>query len=475
MQARFFVAESEVCSEQMYKKRLHAWELSKYMKASEKNEAISDILRGTLGPLSDQSSSSRSDKIMRHARSRVKDGTLDKQKLDGLKSRRKRQLACDRNLAIASTGPTFTTNQSPRAITPHALTCADFTLPVFLKDHYHLLHSLGRLMLSDDTKFTPTRSRMSLALRDKVERGMDHWELHAFSSARECFCKAAEVAMESLQQRNSPDLMILRYLTPGWDLRRCEPFYHGFATFIAKAVSQNIGLNHPFVDLATIIQRHSTDWYVQEAIWDYVLDDLKLSRDNFEEWTVGALTRIRVCNNFGMLSLAMQHNKDATELLEGKGILNYSPKIMLLYELGKALQRDNQYDEALATLAQVVSLTTTDPCARSAPSYNHYAHRRLAIIYEEVRHNLYQAHSHLTEAFLHCWAHTDRESMAPFSALKHLWEFCQRNHLDLRATIPVEDYRGAYQHLETISEGMWRVQIEDSREGSGDGIRSLQA
>lgn len=57
-------------SENMFKKHIRAWGMSKYMKAEQKDAAIASLLK-------EMPATHEKRKILRHARQRVKAGTLD--------------------------------------------------------------------------------------------------------------------------------------------------------------------------------------------------------------------------------------------------------------------------------------------------------------------------------------------------------------------------------------------------------------
>ena len=434
-------------SEPMYKKRIARWGLSKNMKADKKDVLITKLLQEPSSLPTTYELNSRPDKIIRRARGLVKAGTLSRHQLNGLTRETHRSSSLQEG-RISSAEKATLGHKSFSGTTTAPLTRLCLALPDSLKAQDQLLWSLKHISLGESAKFTKERFELPIEIQTSVEDGMNQWEMQAFSDAKRFFNKAYEAMVTALRLGRPPELIMLRYMTPGWCLRRCIPFYVDFMLFVAKAVTKHIGKDHPFTQIARLIQELSTNPEAQIWLWDCILGCLDVSSTSAEEWGLAALSCIRVYNSYGFYQQAAKHCEDALGELRQKGLLSIAMEIKLYYEQAKALEQNNEFGRAILTFMEVVRLTTNSPDATW--NYNYDARRRLANICEEVYQDVPKARSHLTEAFLYSWGVSHSDENTYLYAFHQLWKLCQRHHLDVSAGLPLEGYQSAYNHTVSL-------------------------
>jgi len=180
-------------SEQMYKKRIRAWGLTKNTKA-EKDVVISDLISGSSAVAN--SHSVHRDRLVRYAKSQAKASKLDNRCLNRITELSKHFSNGQPCLAASSTTPAWPSGSGnmSKLTTPLQSSLA---LPDAFADTDLLLRATKEVMLNQCKTKNDSCVQIEKALRD----GMRYWDSHAFASARDKFANAAQRIVTELQTR----------------------------------------------------------------------------------------------------------------------------------------------------------------------------------------------------------------------------------------------------------------------------------
>ncbi|KAK5057869.1 hypothetical protein LTR84_011870 [Exophiala bonariae] len=306
-------------TEQMYKKRLKSWNLSKHIKADEKEKVLGKLLHDE--PATTDISHVRHDKLVRYAKSRVKSGTLDR---DGLtmvvdlgRLQKNKHSSTQRPNVVRRAGMLASRNAKTRAATspPPSLSLPDgpANLDMFLRSMRAVIarereESLLGLSFSPDGIFVA------------LNEGLAHWRAGEVSLACGSFSDAAQLLSEDIQ---GPVVIVSRitYCISSivWGNIR-EKIFIGFARFMAKVTLEKQGKDFPLTRMLKHLRREqSID--AQLAIWACALDDYQISQQNVVHWWNMAQRRWRWCLRSGKPELATRYCKYAIAESRRIGVL----------------------------------------------------------------------------------------------------------------------------------------------------------
>lgn len=300
-------------SEQMYKKKIKAWGLSKHDKAEAKEQLIAKLLHNE--PTTVGSEPIRHDKLIRYAKSRAKSGVLDSGSLSKIVKRKshygpKQPLLSSRFLRDTTPKDAFISSTTA-AFVPRspALPDRQASFDLFLRAMTSLIQkekqewSTGKLV-SPDTIFN--------ALSD----GLKLWRRNEFTEARMSLSRAARNVAEDLE---GPAVSVSRitYCVSSiiWGGKR-EPVFQDFARFMARIALENLGQICPLtIVLQQLQEEQSID--AQLAIWACAIDNNPLSVHNVDHWWGMAQRRWRWCQRYQLNYLAAQYCTNAMTQVRG--------------------------------------------------------------------------------------------------------------------------------------------------------------
>ncbi|KAF2128127.1 hypothetical protein P153DRAFT_397988 [Dothidotthia symphoricarpi CBS 119687] len=273
-------------TEQMYKKRLKAWGLSKQVKSDEKEKALARILQNET--FTSDHVPVRHDKLVRYAKSRVKSGALDSHHLRSL-TRRHIVVSGYRHAATEM-------SSMPRSL---ALPGQFAGFDVFLRAMQALIERERREWLTG-WQTSPD------AIFSALSKGMSLWRNNAFAAARISFGQAAQRTVEDLQGTEVSVSRITYCISSIlWGAER-ELVFRKFAEFMANAALEVLGPRCPMTVVLRHLQREqSVD--AQVRIWACALDGYQISEQNVQHWWNMAQRRWRWCWRSGKLDLAAQY------------------------------------------------------------------------------------------------------------------------------------------------------------------------
>ncbi|KAJ9614657.1 hypothetical protein H2200_002794 [Cladophialophora chaetospira] len=328
-------------TEQMFKKRINTWGLSKNIKAEEKEQALAQILHkapSTTGPIP-----IRHDKLVRYAKTRAKLGELDGRDLSRIvKVKREehdesRQLiskhSAQRNtLETPSTHSTKGTAYLPQSL---ALPDGHAGFDMFLR-------AMKALIQKEKGEWRLGPQGPPDAIFNELSAGIASWRNKAFPAARRSFGQAARGVNDDIQT-NQLSVSRITYCISSitWFSGR-EPVFQMFAEFMANAALEVLGQTNPL----TIVLRYlraPQSLGAQLAIWACAVDGNPISEQNVDHWWGMVRRRWRWCCRCGMNDLAAQYCHEA--VFEARRINKLTQKME---------------SEALHDLATVISATSPE-------------------------------------------------------------------------------------------------------------------
>ncbi|KAF2814156.1 uncharacterized protein BDZ99DRAFT_516765 [Mytilinidion resinicola] len=300
--------EHNFCAtEQMYKKRLKAWGLSKQVKADEKEKALAKILHNE--PLINESNPIRHDKLVRYAKSRVKSGALDSHHLSRMMKRDGRDHYERQTLQPGAirhpivTGFFHAATEASSVPRSPALPDRFAELDVFLR-------AMQALIGREREEWLTGRQISPDAIFSALIKGMAYWRKNAFAAARWSFGQAAKKMTEDLHG-TVVSVSRITYCISSilWGSER-ELVLQKFAEFMANAALEVLGQRCPLTIVLQQLQREqSID--TQLTIWSCALDDYQISEQNVDHWWNMAQRRWRWCRRSGKMDLAARYCGDA--------------------------------------------------------------------------------------------------------------------------------------------------------------------
>lgn len=293
--------------EQMYKKRIGGWGLSKNIKAKDKKLAIGELLRG--GSTETVSSNIRPDKLIRYAKSHSIDTRpVSRVVKRGVRREHKPPItsrnAPRNNFGSSMRYPTVNAVFLPRSA----------TLPDRHADFDMFLRAMKSLIEKERLECLVGLKGPPDGIFNPLVAGIAYWHKNALGAARRSFGRAAQNVADDLQG-SVVSVSRITYCISSmmWGSER-EPVFEDFAQFMAKAALEALGQGCPLtVVLQHLQNEQSLD--AQLAIWSCALDDYKVSEHNLDHWWGMARRRWQWCQRGGMINLAVQYCAHAlTEL-----------------------------------------------------------------------------------------------------------------------------------------------------------------
>lgn len=300
----------------MYKKRIKAWNLSKHIKAQEKDALIAKLVQGTSG-----STSIRHDKLIRHAKSRVKSGSLTHSSLKKVQTSRNPETSILRSrpgesrldLRDTVSPPLF----DPALKRPmlNALKHSPFLSPAQPLAKFELfLKSMQAVIRKEHSEWLTGQQQAPDTIFLGLVKGISHWRRNDSAAARAFFAEAAQNFDQDLHQ---PGVAVSRitYCVSSivWGSIR-ELIFLQFSQFMANAAMETLGRHSPLtIILRQLQEQQSID--EQIAIWACALDGYAISKESnsqtVEHWYNMAQRRWRWCQSSGLHDLAVKHRDEA--------------------------------------------------------------------------------------------------------------------------------------------------------------------
>ncbi|KAF1849196.1 uncharacterized protein K460DRAFT_415609 [Cucurbitaria berberidis CBS 394.84] len=275
-------------TDQMYKKRLKAWGLSKQVKSDEKGKALARILGLHSEPVTGDHVPVRHDKLVRYAKSRIKSGALESHHLSRLTNRY--TVVTDYRYAAA---------EMPSVPRSPALPDQFAGFDVFLR-------AMQTLIKREQGEWLTGRQTSPDAIFGALTKGLSLWRNNAFAAARQSFGQAAHKTMEDLQSTEVSVSRITYCISSIlWGSER-ELVFQKFVEFMINAALEVLG---PRCPMTIVLQHLQADQSLdaQVSIWACALDDYKISEQNVEHWWNMAQRRWRWCWRSGKFDLAARY------------------------------------------------------------------------------------------------------------------------------------------------------------------------
>ncbi|KAF1993430.1 hypothetical protein P154DRAFT_527760 [Amniculicola lignicola CBS 123094] len=273
------VAEHDFhATENMYKKRLKTWGLTKHTKATEKEKALARILQN--GPLTGDPIPIRHDKLVRYAKSRVKSGALGSHHLKQITKRNTAGRTVPHIVSpvtIAARTPAV-----PQSVEPRGQFAE---LDLFLRAQRVLVEKERKEFLAG-----PRGSPLAIFLA--LRKGLTLWRNQAFAAARMSFGEAAQMTMEDLQGNEVSVSRITCCISSiVWGSEH-EPVFLKFAEFMMNAALEVLGPQSAMTIVLTHLQTEPSI-ETQVRIWESSSDNYEISEENVLHWWSMAQRRWR--------------------------------------------------------------------------------------------------------------------------------------------------------------------------------------
>ena len=439
-------------SENMFKKHLHGWGLYKNMKAEHKDAAILRLAEGSSPPQDGR-------KILRHARSRVKAGTLDEVGYQDVLQQAKQASAAQAQHARALRLSPATKIHASIGVIP------DLLPPDTLLRREKLFTNVRLLVLTNTVRRSTVDTKnikndrwgldnQGYDIGVSIESGITHWGLCSFKKARGSFGSAAKMLHSYLEHGSIPIITLIYYLNPDmWG--RCWEHYQRFVVFVGNLAEAIFNQDHPLVQLTRAISHEHTkdDGSEFVRIWDCIMDNLVLSSSNVKLWCDAARKRLDHYIQYGMFEQAKACSQGYTHSLQAMDLLNDGMTIDLKYEVARCLTRQGEIGQAMTVFSQVVFAASR--CLHRYDWYVGAAHNQMGRIHEYGYHNVLSAQLHYVEAFRTLMAFCGSRHSETLSTLRDLLDFCHYYRLQPNEVLDTEEYQESYEALETFTSGLW--------------------
>lgn len=438
----------------MFKKHIRAWGMSKYMKAEQKDAAISSLLK-------EMPATHEKRKILRHARQRVKLGTLDE--------------ACYRNavrqgkeMSGAETGNSrgnYTTLAcKPDLFSAKAIKVAHGLLPPDkLLASERLFHSVPLLVLMNNSrKITGDLKGLGNQGYDigvSLDAAITHYELCSFREATSSFRNAAKMIQSCLEYDFIPEVTLIYYLNPDMWGGCWEPYVR-FAAFVSNLSEAVLGQDHQLTYITKALSQAQNKLNGSEVarVWDCIMDNLVLSGLTVTIWYNAAKKHLEHYTQYGMFERVADFCSKYTNSLQEMDLLTDGRAIGLKHELARSLARQGHFDQAVVAFNQVVAIA-----ARCLHRYDWYVisvHMQLARIPEYGCYSILSARLHYVEAFRTSAAYCGPRFSETLHILRDLLDFGRYHGFDRDGLLPLWEYQESYHALKEFTEGLW-----DARSG----------
>lgn len=294
----------------MYKKRLKSWDISKHIKADEKEKVLVKLLHNESATT--DLSHVRHDKLVRYAKSRVKSGTLDSDGLSlvvDLGRLRKNKHSFTQRAHVARTAGALA---SRRAKTRAASPPPSLSLPDGPANLDLFLRSMKAVIEREREEWLSGLSVSSDGIFVALYKGLIHWHADQVPLACRYFYQAAKLLSEDIQ---GPVVRVSRiaYCISSivWGFIQ-ERIFLDFAQFMAKSALEKQGGDFPLTRMLMHLQTEQ-DVDAQLAIWSCALDDYRISERNVVHWWNMAQRRWRWCMRSGKSELAARYCRSAID------------------------------------------------------------------------------------------------------------------------------------------------------------------
>lgn len=440
-------------SEGMYKKRIRAWRVLKNVKAAEKDEAITKILGGSL--TADTPIPVSLEKLVRHAKSRHKNGALDSGCLEWIEKQSKHFAHDQACLAVGTMRPTA-------SVRPHDAS----TLPTKLKPSLSLsdsfadtdlfLRTVKVFMLTRDTASIQRQNTLAERIAATLYCGIQYWNSRALTSARKAMEEAAEMIFEDLLSGNTSAIDILYYLNPiKWGDHGPEIFRE-FVEYMVKATSQALGQNHPYALMMRKLRTlRSTNELV--AMWDCILDYCQRPEQDIHEWWHTAKCRWLYCRQIGMPGRAKSYCEQAVATVREISGLHITMEASVFLQLGASYLDTGNFEAAKAAYNEAFKLGSVDPTSnwwmKSSALYH------LAVMHERLG-EINQAVECLKEDLEIMLEFNEVDTARPIEVFQRLLCLCKRNNLHHDFEHLKKRYTQLYKCLEKMTNKCWDTKLE---------------
>jgi len=441
-------------TEQMCKKRISKWGLSKNIKAHAKEEALNRFRQGLSPAFARQQI--RPDKLVRYEKSSASRGCIGTASLSNNQIKSHIMRAPRREAGrsqFTDDGKLQTTVSVNPKVTP------SLALPDTFAATDLLLRATKVLMLvpGPEPGAMQTRSTGDSKIDNFLQDGMSLWLSHAFSPARSAFSNAAHIILGNSRRGIESSPAILYYLCPkSWHMG-CQSVFREFSQFVIRASCEYMSSTHPFTLVAKQLQDVDNDRTVS-LMWDCILDSFPSTIGSANRWWELAMMRWLYCFDAGLYDLAIQNCRGAVTNMRKMNLLTTRMEIESHLTLGKVYLRQRQESAAQRAFQRVLELAQD-----MIPSFWQPIKTTLdwlAKIHGDHS-QIFQAREYLEQSLELVLDTEGIQGPETVETFVNLLRFCQRYNLRDDLARLENQYADSYSHVQEITDGLWYLDIQD--------------
>jgi len=438
-------------TEQMCKKRIHVWVLSKNTKAKDKEVALEEIAQGyTCHHIPHH-------KLTRHIKSRSKQ-TLDDTRPKRV-TRTNRRATNGSHPPVGTSRCTISNVQTATLITPKVT--RSLALPAEYDDMDLLLRATQRVVLTTEAKELDDRSSYFDEITTLLVDGLLLWDACASAQARSAFSRAAAMISETLRRGVIFDVQFIYCLTPEWWYSRSQSLFQALVGFVVRSTSEHLGSEHPWTILAQHLQKTHSH-HVRLRMWDCILDNVDVLTEGLTSWWHLVSARLRCYRDAGMHELALKYCHEAADVVRQSNSSSVQMEVLCLFDLGLMYFGVRRNHEAQSVFERLLEVAKVD-----VPM--HWFDMSYALVYlaqlHEDRGEIDQARQRYEQRLELCLNEWEIKDAVTVDAFVDQLRFCQNHDLQDDSTRLKQQYADFYNHVEEITDGLWNLKLEsDSAE-----------
>lgn len=439
-------------TEQMCKKRIPVWGLSKNTKAKDKVAALERLARGYCPTTVCQQVPPH--KLIRHWKSRSKHAVNDTRPMMVTKTKWRATNGSYLPVVILR----LSTFDTPTAASLTPKVTRSLALPGDYTDVDLVLRAAKRMMVTTNREEIEVQTSLYVNITKLLTDGFRFWGARAFTQARSALSSAADIVAQNLRRKIGLHVEIITlWFSPEWLRLKHLSIFSSFLGFIVHATSGYLGPMHPWTTLAQHLQKTRCK-HVHLRMWDCIVDGTNVSAGGIAFWWILMQARIECYRWAGIYELALKYCQEAADTARKSNMFTLSIKIGYLWTLGMIYLEQQRGLEARSTFERLVDAAQAD-----VERYWYHvsiALRCLAIIHEDCG-ELDQAQERYRQRLELCLKIAGIEDTKTVEALTDLLRFCQNHNLHDESIRVKRQYADAYNYLEDISEGLWNLNIND--------------
>ncbi|KAK5093481.1 hypothetical protein LTR70_004687 [Exophiala xenobiotica] len=440
-------------TEQMCKKRIPVWGLSKNTRAKDKEVALEEIAQGyTCQRIPHH-------KLIRYSKSQSK----HKQALNGIRPK-----SCTKMNPRGTDGShppvgtfwrTIPNVRTATLITPKVT--RSLALPTEDDDIDLLLRATQRMVLTTEAKEMDDRSSYFNEITTLLADGAALWSACALAQAGSAFSRAADIISENMRRGAALDARFIHYLTPGWWSSSNQSLLQALVGFVVRSTSEHLGSEHPWTVLAQHLQKTHSH-HVRLRMWNCILDNVDVLIEGTASWWDLVRARFRCYQDADMHELALKYCHEAADVARKSNRFTEKMELRFLYDLGLIyfeMRRDHEAQSVFERFLEVAQVDIAmNWCNMSLVL------EWLAKLHED-RGEVDQARQRYEQCLEFSLNSSGIEDAVTVKAFVSLLRFCQNHDLQDELTRLKQQYADFYNHVEEITEGLWNLDLED---GSGE-------